>query len=316
MVNFIDRSSYMIISKAAKRRVGKRARLADAELHKKLVTAARKMAESVTEGKAAWRQAFSEWSVTLLDAVAEEALSESHDHVDDFQDVLEDGPCRWAVSRGFDPKILQEVMMKALADAGAALPSDRRPEDLVPYTSMQEAVATRAKYWGRCAADYEAEPDVNEREDKPADAEPPVQPEPVAAWQWEQLRLTFLSREVVRVEYPGHDANRNPQEMGFADKRDGRPIQAWAFLYALAVEDGTVSKAFDAIPEWPKVEKTAQELRKRLKRYFQQREDPLVTISRGEGKGSYRARFTVRLFEVRERVDPIKVRKPRHPEEI
>jgi hypothetical protein len=52
---------------------------------------------------------------------------------------------------------------------------------------------------------------------------------------WEKINISFLSDERVQVEVGRQVETRNYVEMGFEDKRSGKPNQAWGLLRALAV---------------------------------------------------------------------------------
>ncbi len=82
-------------------------------------------------------------------------------------------------------------------------------------------------------------------------------------------------------------APQNYADVGFGDRRHGRPKAAWETLRALA-ESGGVMASTRTAAEWPKLEKRMQELRKLLRACFRLTGDPVPYV-----KGGYRTRFTI-----------------------
>jgi len=110
------------------------------------------------------------------------------------------------------------------------------------------------------------------------------------AANWEDVEISFLSDERVQILSGGQHQTFNYGELGFADRRNGKPNQAWVLLRHLAESDGTVRDATWARGDWSKVEKRIQEIRKHLRAHFRIDSDPLPFV---EGTG-YRARMKIR----------------------
>lgn len=105
---------------------------------------------------------------------------------------------------------------------------------------------------------------------------------------WKEVKISFISDERVQITVGGQTETRNYTELGFEDRRDGKPNKAWLTLRELADLDGTIGAA-KTRQEWPKVEKRIQAIRKVLRRRFGISADP-VPFRKGSG---YRACFRI-----------------------
>ena len=125
----------------------------------------------------------------------------------------------------------------------------------------------------------------------PEDARAPLDA-PAATFKagWEAVEILFLSDDRVQIWSGGKTETRNYADFGFADRRDGKPNQAWLTLRVLAQERGMIRDGAKTGREWPKVEKRIQEIRKLLRKHFAIAADPLPFV---EGTG-YCARFQIR----------------------
>jgi hypothetical protein len=112
----------------------------------------------------------------------------------------------------------------------------------------------------------------------------------VDARDWEEVEIEFLSDERVQIRIQDKTETRNYGEMGFVDRRTGKPNQSWVILRALAQVGGTLEDSAAARKKWPAVEKNVQRIRKALREHFQLAGDPIPFI---QGTG-YRARFKIR----------------------
>lgn len=111
----------------------------------------------------------------------------------------------------------------------------------------------------------------------------------LAAADWKEIEINFLSDQRVEIRVGERRENCNCGELGFLDRRSGKPNLAWIELRRLAeAEGGLKTSAKDQ--SWSAVEKRMQVIRKFLKSYFQLESDPLPFV---KGAG-FRARFAIR----------------------
>ena len=107
--------------------------------------------------------------------------------------------------------------------------------------------------------------------------------------EWEDIQISFLSDERLQIHVGSKRETHNYAELGFADRRNGKPNQAWVLLRALAEHRGIIRDGRDAGLTWPKVEKRVQKIRTVLREHFDNPTDPIPFI---EGTG-YQARFII-----------------------
>jgi hypothetical protein len=113
--------------------------------------------------------------------------------------------------------------------------------------------------------------------------------------KWEDIEILFLSDERVQITVGTHTETRNYDEMGFASKKSGAPVVAWATLRKMAELRGVTRMADDS-RKWAAVEKRIQEIRKVLRHRFGLTDDPLPFIKktrRDSEDFGYRAKFKV-----------------------
>jgi hypothetical protein len=106
---------------------------------------------------------------------------------------------------------------------------------------------------------------------------------------WDGVEISFLSDKRVQICHGPRRETLNYAEFGFADRRNGKPSQAWWTLRTLAEERGTLRDAAKTGRDWSKVEKYLQTIRQILRRHFGISGDP-VPFVRGTG---YRTRFKI-----------------------
>jgi hypothetical protein len=109
------------------------------------------------------------------------------------------------------------------------------------------------------------------------------------AADWNAIEISFLSDERVQIRNGTKTETCNYGELGFADRRNGKPNQAWLTLRALAQTRGIIRDAATTGRSWPKVEKRIQEIRKALRNHFGISTDPVPFV---EGTG-YQACFKI-----------------------
>ena len=107
---------------------------------------------------------------------------------------------------------------------------------------------------------------------------------------WENIKILFLSDERVQVGDDTQPQTYNYGEMGFTDKRSGRPNQAWGMLRALARAGGVIPNAARSSKEFIAMGKRIERLRATLRQHFGISSDPIpLDSNRG-----YCCRFHIR----------------------
>lgn len=106
---------------------------------------------------------------------------------------------------------------------------------------------------------------------------------------WPDIEISFLSDERVQIRSGQQNETFNYGELGFVDRRDGKPRRAWILLRHLAESDGTIREGTAIQMSWSQVEKGVQEIRQLLRQHFGLSGDPLPFA---EGNG-YRTRFRI-----------------------
>jgi hypothetical protein len=129
------------------------------------------------------------------------------------------------------------------------------------------------------------------RENSPTDVPRPFP----QADKWEDIEILFLSEHRVQITVDTYSETRNYEEMGFASKKNGVPVLAWAALREMAQRGGVTQIVGDR-RKWTEVEKRIQELRKVLRHRFGLTDDPLPFKKkkrRDSEDFGYRAKFKV-----------------------
>jgi hypothetical protein len=106
---------------------------------------------------------------------------------------------------------------------------------------------------------------------------------------WPEIEIEFLSDLRVQIRSGPQTETFNYGDLGFEDRRNGKPNRAWLLLRHLAESNGMIREAKEVQMPWPKVEKRVQEIRQFLRQYFGISSDPLPFA---EGNG-YRTRFQI-----------------------
>jgi hypothetical protein len=86
-------------------------------LYSQLFEVASKTPESAQVDAGSWRTAFCHWVVRLFDAGAEKYLEHSDYSEDDVEEALLKGPGDWAVTRAISPKVIENVVLRAVVEA-------------------------------------------------------------------------------------------------------------------------------------------------------------------------------------------------------
>lgn len=113
----------------------------------------------------------------------------------------------------------------------------------------------------------------------PVECEPsaaPISKQPKASVTWQDIEVTFISDERVQIRVGLKQSyTLNYAEMGFEDRRTGKPNQAWGMLRALAQADGIVPNSSRDSKDFAGMCKRFERLRHSLKAYFQIDSDPI-----------------------------------------
>ena len=108
---------------------------------------------------------------------------------------------------------------------------------------------------------------------------------------WDTIEISFLSDERVQIRIGTDTKTYNYAELGFEDRRNGKPNQAWVTLRDLAEARGIISVAARSASPWPKIGKRIQEIRNVLRKHFGISSDPVPYV---KGTG-YQSRFKIGL---------------------
>lgn len=93
-----------------------------------------------------------------------------------------------------------------------------------------------------------------------------------AGTKWENITIQFLDNESALISVKGRKHKTNYKEMGFEDKRSGKPDSQWLLLKIFAKYNGELSWKTTEANE--KVKKTKELLAKTLQNYFKIDYDP------------------------------------------
>ena len=113
----------------------------------------------------------------------------------------------------------------------------------------------------------EAESPIAQYSDKPPESSPVA---------WSEIEIAFLSDERVGI-FRGADRNRetlNYSELGFEDRRSGKPNRAWVTLREIAKQSGAMLQP-SAGRERAMIQKRIEEIREKLRDHFGIQADPI-----------------------------------------
>jgi hypothetical protein len=97
------------------------------------------------------------------------------------------------------------------------------------------------------------------------------------AWQlpadarWGEVKIAFISDEVINVTFRGETRRLEPSQMGMANTKNGKPTDQWTMLKAIAMGRGVIP-----FPTAAKIQKQKQSLSKKLTSAFGIQDDPIV----------------------------------------
>ena len=197
--------------------------------------------------------------------------------------------------RSFDDIARFEEALPRIVDAVAALgrelcPSFLQKEQFVEQVRIR--LVSRVAHWQHLALKLARE--VESKNTGEATVSDAADSTKTRCSNWSEVTIEFTSDHRVQVTVPGGTNTENYADMGFEDRRTGRPNSAWEMLRTIAEGDGRVSKSRS---RWTNVEKRVQEIRRALRAYFPHRkiaipkDDPLPFV-KGQG---YVAAFHLRV---------------------
>jgi hypothetical protein len=108
------------------------------------------------------------------------------------------------------------------------------------------------------------------------------------ATSWQEVKISFVSDERVQIRIGTWTETCNYGELGFRDRRDGKPNRAWICLRMFAKQGGTLPIGKGSLDARVTLEKAVQEIRKALRSHFGLPADPLPLVS-----GAYTAVFKI-----------------------
>jgi hypothetical protein len=107
---------------------------------------------------------------------------------------------------------------------------------------------------------------------------------------WEEIEISFLSDERIRITEPKRTQTLNYAEFGFEDGRTGKPTRAWKALLILAKNSGPITESsLGTDMKWSNFEKRMGEIRRLFRKYFGLPGDPLPYVK----NTGYQARFKI-----------------------
>ncbi len=98
---------------------------------------------------------------------------------------------------------------------------------------------------------------------------------------WESFYIQFKNAEAVTIKVSGHTYDTSFADMGFADKRTGKPNTQWTLLTVFAKNGGSLSASSPDAKD--KYKKHKQLLSDALKGYFSMDTDPFKTYGKTDG---------------------------------
>lgn len=109
--------------------------------------------------------------------------------------------------------------------------------------------------------------------------------------QWHEVKISFIDNENVKISARDVTEKKNYAEMGFKDKKTCKPVKSWEILLSFS------ENQYLMYPHniKSKIEKSIQDLRKRLKAYFGIQDDPIIL------EHGYKPIFKVCMIETESR---------------
>jgi hypothetical protein len=125
--------------------------------------------------------------------------------------------------------------------------------------------------------------------DQPVTSDGNGEPAGQRARNWQGIEIWFTSEERATIRDGARTETDNYSDLGFEDKRNGKPNRAWEVLRMLAENHGTLPRGKSTAKAWAATEKRIQEIRKTLCARFGLPGDPLPLVT----GSAYQAVFTI-----------------------
>lgn len=115
---------------------------------------------------------------------------------------------------------------------------------------------------------------------------------PISSWEVLEVRFVNPQEVVVAAHEPSGAERRTLTygDLGFADKRTGRPNTYWEFLAVLGKHDGQLNPTVRELPHRNKVAKWKQGLKNQLQLVFRLDSDPFQDYSENQ---QYELKFSI-----------------------
>lgn len=187
----------------------------------------------------------------------QQALRKWKVQLEQFERMLAQPNCNYAlphVRRLIDEKQHLQIKIAELEAKRAREDANPVPSKQSPEPAIQSALTADAPKGSLGSARPAAQP--NEK-------------------LWKAIEITFLSDERIEICCGATERKTyNYGELGFEDRRNGKPNRAWTTLREMAKKDGTIPR-LSAGKERAMVQKRIQEIRQSLRDYFRIDTDPI-----------------------------------------
>jgi hypothetical protein len=97
---------------------------------------------------------------------------------------------------------------------------------------------------------------------------------PMESKSWPEIDVAFTSEERVEVCSGGRQKTYNYHELGFVDRRNGKPNRAWIMLREMSGRGGTIPRPSPG-KDKTIIQKRIEEIRKKMKTHFKIDDDPI-----------------------------------------
>ena len=109
--------------------------------------------------------------------------------------------------------------------------------------------------------------------------------------QWHEIKISVVDNDNVSINIREKIERRNYAEMGFKNQKNGKSVKSWQFLLAFRKKERLTFSQENR----DTVEKSIQDLRKRLRAYFRIQDDPI------DYEGGYKPKFKIFDYESQSR---------------